>query len=212
MTSAETRLYRSIYLLSIFTIVYNIVEGLVSMYFGFENETLTLFGFGADSFIEVVSGIGILQMVIRIRHNPQSAVSTFEVRALQITGAGFYFQSAGLLAGIILALAEKHKPSSTLAGAIISCISILVMIWLANRKFRIGKKLNSAPITADAQCTMVCIYMSVVLLATSAIYELTSFAYADVIGSAGLIWFSVREGREAFKKAKERSYEECNCH
>jgi len=211
MTPAEARFYRSIYLLSIFTIGYNVLEGLVSFYFGYRNEMLTLCGFGADSFVEVISGFGILQMVIRIRNNPDSPVSKLEVRALQITGVGFYTLSAGLLAGIVIALIEKHKPENTLSGTVISLLSIGIMIWLANRKFRIGKQLDSAPIRADAQCTMVCIYMSSVLLITSLIYELTSFAYADIIGSAGLIWFSIREGREALKKAKERSYEECNC-
>src|ERR1035437_577490 len=127
MTQAETHLYKSIYLLSIFTIVYNVLEGLFSFYFGLRNEILTLFGFGADSFVEVVSGLGILQMVLRIRKNPGSSISSFEVRALQITGLGFYVLSAGLLGGIMLSLIEKHKPESTLSGTIISLTSIIVM-------------------------------------------------------------------------------------
>ena len=63
--------------LALFTIFYNLAEGLVSIYFGAHDETLTLFGFGLDSFIEVVSGIGILLMVLRIRQNteaPRSAI------------------------------------------------------------------------------------------------------------------------------------------
>ena len=56
--------------LAIFTIVYNLAEGLVSIYLGSQDESLTLFGFGVDSFIEVMSGIGILAMVIRIRQQP----------------------------------------------------------------------------------------------------------------------------------------------
>ena len=49
--------------LSVFTIVYNVVEGLVSTWLGFRDETLALFGFGIDSFIEVISGVGIAVMV-----------------------------------------------------------------------------------------------------------------------------------------------------
>jgi len=77
-----------------------------------------------------------------------------------------------------------------------------------NSKKRVGKKLDSDPIIADANCTKVCVYMSLVLLAASLIYELTGFAYADAIGAAGLTYFSISEGREAFEKAKGK---ECNC-
>ena len=63
----ETRLYKQAYWLSLFTIFYNIIEGLVSMILGYADETLSLFGFGADSFIEVMSGIGIATMILRIR-------------------------------------------------------------------------------------------------------------------------------------------------
>jgi divalent metal cation (Fe/Co/Zn/Cd) transporter len=66
----------------------------------------------------------------------------------------------------------------------------------------VGKKLHSEPIISDSNCTKVCVYMSIVLLASSLIYELTGFAYADVIGAAGLIYFSISEGKEAFEKAK----------
>jgi divalent metal cation (Fe/Co/Zn/Cd) transporter len=109
----------------------------------------------------------------------------------------------GLLAGGIISIIQHHKPVTTFWGIIIALVSIVVMLWLAISKFRVGKKLDSASIIADANCTKVCIYMSVVLLAASLIYELTGFTYADVIGAAGLIWFSVSEGHEALEKAEE---------
>ncbi|HEX9838512.1 MAG TPA: hypothetical protein VGA72_04165, partial [Anaerolineales bacterium] len=64
--------------LALFTIFYNLLEGLISIFFGISDETLTLFGFGVDSFIEVMSGIGILAMVLRIRQNPETPRSQFE--------------------------------------------------------------------------------------------------------------------------------------
>ena len=73
-------LYKKAFYLSLFTIFYNIVEGLVSIALGYTDETLTLFGFGADSFIEVISGIGIAVMIIRIRNHPGSGVSGFETK------------------------------------------------------------------------------------------------------------------------------------
>lgn len=181
------------------------------MFFGYEDETLTLFGFGVDSFIEVMSGIGIAMMILRIRYNPASSKSEFETTALKITGTAFYLLSLGLLAGIIASLVTQHKPETTFWGVVISLISIAVMIWLMNAKKSTGRLLHSDPIISDANCTKVCVYMSVVLLFASLIYELTGFAYADVIGAAGLIWFSFSEGKEAFEKAKGKECC-CECH
>jgi divalent metal cation (Fe/Co/Zn/Cd) transporter len=208
MEAKEQKLYKQAYWLSLFTISYNIIEGAISMLLGYQDETLALFGFGVDSFIEVMSGIGIAVMILRIKKNPQSPKSTFEIKALKITGTAFYLLSVGLLAGIIVNLINQHKPETTLWGIVISLISIAVMVWLMNAKKKIGKQLNSEPIIADANCTKVCVYMSLVLLASSVIYEFTGFAYADVIGSAGLIYFSIYEGKEAFEKAKGK---ECSC-
>jgi len=204
----ETRPYKLAYELSLFTIFYNIIEGIVSMILGYEDETLTLFGFGADSFIEVMSGIGIAIMIVRIRQYPDSPKGIFEIKALKITGIAFYLLSAGLFAGIVLNLINHHKPETTIWGVIISLVSIAVMVWLMNAKKRTGRKLNSEPIIADANCTKICVYMSLVLLTSSLVYELTGFAYADVIGAAGLIYFSISEGKEAFVKAKGK---QCSC-
>ena len=194
--------------LAVFTIFYNLLEGLVSIFFGISDETLTLFGFGVDSFIEVVSGIGILAMVLRIRQNPDAPRSQFEKTALRVTGTSFYLLAVGLAATAIYNLFTAHKPETTLPGTIISLISIAVMWALVMAKRKVGRALQSLPILADANCTMVCIYMSVVLLASSLIYELTGFGFIDSIGALGLIYFSYSEGKESFEKAAGM---ECDC-
>jgi divalent metal cation (Fe/Co/Zn/Cd) transporter len=208
MDESQVKLYRKAYLLSIITIAYNLVEGAVSTILGYEDETLALFGFGIDSFIEVMSGIGIAVMITRIRANPGSSKTEFEIRALRVTGTAFYILAVSLLAGVVLSIATGHTPETTFWGVVISSLSIATMLWLMTAKKRTGRKLNSEPIIADANCTRVCLYMSVVLLASSLIYELTGFAYADVIGAAALAWFSFTEGRESFEKAKGKS---CCC-
>lgn len=202
----EAKLYTRAYQLSLFTIFYNIIEGIVSIVLGYEDETLTLLGFGIDSFIEVVSGIGIAVMILRIRKNPGSSINKFEITALKITGIAFYILSVGLLAGVALNIVNKHKPETTFWGIIISLISIVVMIWLMQAKRNTGKQLNSEPIISDSNCTKICVYMSVILLVSSLIYELTGFIYADAIGTLGLIYFSISEGKEAFEKAKRKNY------
>jgi divalent metal cation (Fe/Co/Zn/Cd) transporter len=193
--------------LALFTIFYNLGEGLISIFFGISDEALTLLGFGVDSFIEVMSGIGILAMVIRIRQNPDTPRSQFEKTALRITGTAFYLLVAGLAATAIYNIVVGHKPETTLPGLIISVISIAIMWALVSGKRKVGRALNSQPILSDANCTMVCVYMSLVLLGSSLIYELTGFGFVDSIGALGLIWFSYSEGREAFEKAAGMEYD-----
>jgi divalent metal cation (Fe/Co/Zn/Cd) transporter len=187
--------------LAVFTIFYNLAEGLISIYFGISDETLTLFGFGVDSFIEVMSGIGILAMVIRIRQHPDTSRTQFERSALRVTGTAFYLLAAGLALTAVYNIFTGHKPTTTVPGLIISLISIAIMWLLVTGKRRVGHALNSSPILADANCTMVCIYMSFVLLVSSLIYELTGFGFIDSLGALGLIYFSLNEGKEAFEKA-----------
>lgn len=205
----ETRRYYQYALwLGILTVGYNLLEGLVSIYFGVSDETIALFGFGVDSFIEVISGVGIVAMVLRIRQNPDTPRSTFERTALRITGTSFYLLALGLGTTAVINLVGGHKPETTLAGLVISLISILTMWLLVSAKKHVGQTLQSAPILADANCTMVCIYMSVVLLVASLVYELTGLGFVDSLGALGLIYFSLKEGREAFEKAAGM---ECGC-
>lgn len=202
LTATETNLYNRALLFASFIVCYNVVEGVVAMAVGYSDESLTLFGFGVDSFIEVASNLGVIYMIRRIKQNPLSSRAPFEGTALKITGYGFYALSLSLAVGIILSVIQHHKPLHTFWGIIISSISIGVMYYVATSQIKTGKTLNSTPIVADAQCTMVCIYMSIVLLLSSFIYQFTGFAYADAIGGAGLIYFSVKEGKEALEKSE----------
>ena len=195
--------------LAIFTIVYNILEGSLSTYLGFEDESLVLFGFGSDSFIEAISGFGIAHMIIRIKRHPHSNRDNFEQTALRITGFAFYFLVVGLVITSLYNIWNAHKPIATFWGVIISTISIFVMVVLVFWKRKVGKHLNSESILADANCTLVCIYMSIILLISSGIYELTNIAYIDSIGTLGLSFFAFKEGKECFEKANGDKYTSC---
>jgi divalent metal cation (Fe/Co/Zn/Cd) transporter len=207
---AKTQRYYSMALwLGWFTVLYNLLEGMVSVIFGVQDEALTLFGFGVDSFIEVLSGIGIVAMVLRIRARPDSDRSAFERSALRVTGTSFYLLSAGLAVTAVYNLVIGHRPDTTLPGIVIALVSIAIMWALVAAKRRVGRALNSAPILADANCTLVCIYMSVTLLVSSLIYQTTGFAFVDSLGALVLIYYSFNEGREAFEKA--RNAHACDC-
>lgn len=208
----KSKLLSIAFALAIFTIFYNVIEGFLATKFGVEDESLTLFGFGADSFIEVISGLGIARMIMRIRKYPESKRSSFEKQALKITGVAFYLLLVVLITSAFFSFYKRHEPVTTFWGIIISTISILVMWLTIFWKVKIGKALNSPAIIADAECAKVCIYMSVVLLLSSLLFSAFHIPYVDAIGSLFLAYFSYKEGKECFEKANNDSLCSCDSH
>ncbi len=204
------KLINTALVLTIITILYNVAEGLISIYYGLEDETLALLGFGADSFVEFISGIGILHMIFRMKKSPLEKRDGFERQALRITGFAFYLLTIGLVVGSIFNIIENTKPETTMAGIIISSISIATMYFLMKAKLKVGNALNSDAIIADANCTKTCFYLSIILLASSLLYEFTGIAYIDVAGSLGIALFAFKEGKEAFGIAKSGNLS-CSC-
>lgn len=188
--------------LALFTIIYNFVEGLVSIWMGANDETLALFGFGVDSFIEVVSAVGVWHMLRRIKGNGGDTKDEFEQRALRITGGSFHVLAVGLVLTAGINIYQQHKPETTLWGIVISLVSISFMWYLIHQKTKVGRALGSPAILADAACSKACVWLSVVLMISSVGYELTGIGSLDAIGAMLIAWLAFREGREAFAKAK----------
>ena len=204
-TSQYNKKLHYAYILSMITIGYNLIEGGVSTFFGASDETLALFGFGLDSFVEVLSGVGIAHMIYRMKKNPVVERDNFEVTALKITGTALYLLTGGLIVGAVLAVINKSEPDTTLAGIIIAGLSILTMYFLYSEKIKVGKQLDSQPIISDAKCTKTCFYLSFILLASSLLYELWQIPYVDALGSLGIAWYAWKEGKEAFENARTKS-------
>ena len=202
------KLYARANYLALFTIFYNLVEGGISVWMGTTDETLALFGFGVDSFIEVISAIGVWHMLRRIAANDGDSRDEFEQRALRITGAAFYLLAIGLLLTAAMNLYSAHKPETTLWGIVISLLSISFMWYLIHQKMKVGTALNSPAILADAACSKACVYLSVVLMISSIGYELTGIASLDACGAMLISWLTFKEGRESFAKAKGMN---CSC-
>jgi Cation efflux family len=210
MTKTKDQLLKTAFILSLITIIYNLIEGGISVFFGVGDNSLTLLGFGVDSFVEVISGIGIAHMLMRMKTNLEVARDNFEKQALRITGFSFYLLAAGLTVGAILNVIEKINPVTTLPGLVISIISITTMYFLMNAKMKVGGELKSDAITADAKCTKTCLQLSIILLLASLLYQVFHILYIDVIGSAGIAFFSYREGKESFEKAKTGRIDCCD--
>jgi divalent metal cation (Fe/Co/Zn/Cd) transporter len=210
ITQERERLYRWANTLALITIFYNLGEGLVSVFFGLEDETIALFGFGLDSFVEVISGIGIWHMIRRLRSDGAAEPDRFEKQALKITGTAFFILTFGLIATSVINFYRGHAPETTFWGIVVAFVSIVTMYALIHYKVKVGTKLNSEAILADANCTKTCLYLSVVLLVSSVGYELTGIGGLDSIGAIVIAWFAFREGREAFEKARGDVICSCN--
>ena len=194
-------LYRAASILALITIFYNTVEGVVSVWFGAADGAISLFGFGLDSFVEVISGIGIWHMVRRLGRGELADRDPFERQALRITGGAFYLLAAGLVATAAISFFQGHRPETTRWGIIVGVISIAAMQALTHYKVKVGTALNSPAILSDAACTRTCLRLSVVLLAASIGYALTGIGSLDAVGSLFIAALSLREGREAMQKA-----------
>jgi len=206
----NSKLYTAASALALITIAYNIVEGVASVFFGLEDGSTVLFGFGVDSFVEVISGIGIWHMVRRIRLSGSENHDKFEQMALKITGAGFYVLTVGLAVTAAIDLYRGHKPETTFWGIVISVISIATMWLLIHYKVKVGKQLNSRAILSDAACTRACLQLSIVLFIASIGYELTRIGGMDSVGTFVIAGLCFREGKEAFEKAKVKNFA-CGC-
>lgn len=211
-SNSITKNYRIVKFLAWFTILYNFIEGILSTYFGYEEEGLALFGFGIDSFIELISSLGILFMINRIEAKPQSSSSAAEKTALKITGYCLYSLAILLVFTACLSIYQKHVPKNTVSGVVIAVVSIVVMYILILQKVKVGKALQSEAIISDANCAKVCMYMSMVLLGSSLLNYIFPLPQIDALGAAGIAYFSFKEGKEALEKAAGTHSCEGHCH
>lgn len=182
------------------TIGFNIVEGIFSMAFGVAAESISLIGFGADSFIEVGSAIVILW---RFRED-QGELHISEAREKKATkNIGLLFLILAVLtAGAsILQLASLSHPESTWPGVVISAISLSLMFFLWSFKKKVAQQLASPAAMSDAACTLACIKLSAVLFAGSILFVVApNLWWADGVGALILSAFIGREGREMLQE------------
>lgn len=196
-----------------FTLAYNLVEGLVSMGFGAAEESIALFGFGADSFIEVGSALLVLW---RLGESSGCATTRLKRERKATLGIGvlFILLALGTAFASTLQLASHRHPETTLPGAIISSASLVFMFWLWRAKRRAAIILDSRTLEGDAACSLACIQLSVVLLGGSLVF-LGFPALWWVDGAAALIlaFFIAREGLAMVRAARNPDFSGgCGCH
>lgn len=183
------------------TVGWNVLEGIVAVAAGLAAGSIALIGFGVDSFVETISGAVIIWRLMaetRGRHD-EEAVERIEERAERLVGVAFLLLAAYVGFEAVRSLINQEAPDASPVGIALTALSIVVMLWLARAKRRVGEALGSRAMIADAQQTYACWYLSVVALAGLALNAVFGLWWADPVAALGITVLLVREGLEALR-------------
>ena len=182
--------------LSYFTVVYNLIEGLISIFFGFISGSIALVGFGLDSFIESFSS-GV--MIWRFSHKSNDSLAESEKKeftAIKLVGFSFFIFGTYVLYESIKKLYYTDIPKPSKVGIIIAIISLIVMPILYYYKNNIGKKIGSKSLVADSKQTLACAYLSIALLVGLSLNYFFSIWWADPVVGLLIVLYLFKEGYE----------------
>ena len=200
--------------LAVFTISYNLLEGFVSMGFGWADDSMALFGFGADSFIEVGSALLVLWRLRGDEGGCESERLHRERRAALGIGILFVLLALGTAVGAVFQLVSHHHPDTTIPGLLVSVLSLGFMFWLWKSKQRAAKALDSRSLEGDAACSLACIQLSTVLFTGSLVFLLIpALWWADAGAALLLSAFIAKEGISGIRGAMKPGFTGgCGCH
>lgn len=185
--------------LSLFTVGYNVAEGLASVLAGGAAGSVALVGFGLDSFVESLSG-GI--MIWRFRGPGGRQAERRERRAVRGVGWTFFILGAWVLFSAARKLWLGERPEASVAGIIITLLSLVVMPLLYAAKRRTARRLGSRSLAADARQTLACMGMSAGVLLGLVLNAAAGVWQADGVVGIVIALLLFREGREALQQGK----------
>jgi divalent metal cation (Fe/Co/Zn/Cd) transporter len=183
--------------LEYFTIAWNSLEGLVAVIAGALAGSISLVGFGIDSFIEVTSGTVLLwRMAVDadVRRRERN-----EHLSLRIVGICFLTLTAYVGYESISNLVSRKAPEHSIPGIVLACVSLVVMPLLSRAKKKVANELGSSAMHADARQTDFCVYLSVILLFGLVLNAALGWWWADPTAALLMVPLIAKEGVEAMK-------------
>ena len=180
-----------------FTIAWNAAEGFLAIIMGIFAGSISLVGFGLDSFIEVTSGSVLLwrMSVDADVHRRERN----ERRALRIVGVCFLLLAVYIGYESGADLLSKRAPERSLPGIILACVSLVVMPLLSRAKRSVGRALGSAAMNADAKQTEFCAYLSIILLGGLLLNAIFGLWWADPVAALIMAPIIAKEGIDGLR-------------
>ena len=196
---------REAFRLEYVTLAWMSLEAVVAIGSGLAAQSLVLVAFGLDSLIELASaGVLVWRLNVELRHGQKFAEAA-EQRAARIGGALLFALAAYVVLAAAWKLWQRTGGEFSLPGLVLSLLSIPIMYYLSRRKLRLADALGSRALRTDAVESITCGWLAFVVVAALAAQFATGLWWIDPVASLGIVWFLVREGREAW------SGDEC-CH
>ena len=189
----KARLGRRARLLAGLSVAYNVVEAAVAISAGAAAGSVALVGFGLDSVVEVSSGLII---VWQFRHHlPESR----ERVALRLMALAFFALATYVVLDSVHGLAVRHDPQASPVGIVLASASLVIMPVLSMAQRRTGKALASNAVVADSSQTLLCTYLSAVLLLGLVLDAAWGWSWADPLAGLAIAALAVREGTRAWR-------------
>ena len=183
--------------LEYFTIAWNSLEGLIAVTAGAVAGSISLVGFGVDSFIEVTSGSALLwRMSMDADLNRREHI---ERRSLRIVGACFLGLAVYIAYEAAMNLISQEAPAHSLPGIMLACVSLVVMPLLSRAKRRVGAAMHSAAMHADSRQTDFCTYLSAILLGGLLLNSTWGLWWADPVAALVMVPIIAKEGIDGLR-------------
>jgi divalent metal cation (Fe/Co/Zn/Cd) transporter len=207
-TESRTDLVRQAFWLEWLTIAWMVIEAAVTLWSGYIAHSITLLAFGLDSVIELMSAsVLVWRLNVELRHG-QAFSEEAEQRASKIGGALLFALAAYVMISAGWSLWTQRAQEFSMPGLLVALVAIPIMYFLAKRKIVIAEQIGSRALRADAVESITCGWLSVMVVVGLTVQYLIGAWWVDSVTSLGIVWFLVKEGREAW------SAEECcgACH
>ena len=197
MAPDRPRLARQGRRLEYFTIAWNTLEGLIAVGAGVVAGSVSLVGFGVDSFIEVASGSAVLwRMAV---DTDQRRREYREQIALRVVGTCFVVLALYVAIEAVRDLISRDAPVQSVPGIVLACVSLVVMPLLSRAKRRVGKGLASRAMHADAKQTEFCTYLSAILLGGLVLNSVWGLWWADPVAALVMVPIIMKEGIDGWR-------------
>jgi divalent metal cation (Fe/Co/Zn/Cd) transporter len=178
------------------TITYNLIEAAVAITAGTAASSRALVAFGLDSMIEVASAATVAW---QFSARDPAAIERREKTALRIIAVSFFALAAYITADAAGVLLGTGEADHSTPGLVLAALSLAIMPGLSYTQRRVGRELGSASAVADSKQTLLCTYLSAVLLIGLAANAWFGWAWADPIAALVIATAAVKEGRDAWR-------------